>query len=355
MTSPKAVRILKRTAVGGTLALALATILWLTNRSSDGRPVLITAAIVLVAVCFETSRMGTLRGRDLLPVMLASAAGVLILALDALETRALIPFYDGLPLTFVQHDGAYLRLAYAWTAAIAAATFGLAVALRSWPRLGHTLPRALTYAVLGATLLFVARDPTARVSVGFVVMGVLVVCTLPLVLRQPRGFENLAVAVVLCLWIIPPLPALWAFWHAWGTTSLVALLILSKIGDTFGYYVGNAFGKSHPFPSISPGKTTAGCVGSFLGATATGGALAALGLMHDSYTQPVFNGMLAGAIINVAAQAGDLLESWVKRRTGVKDSSTVFGPSGGVLDQIDSLLLTVPVGSLIWALPVGAG
>ena len=46
-------------------------------------------------------------------------------------------------------------------------------------------------------------------------------------------------------------------------------------------------------------------------------------------------------------------ESWIKRRTGVKDSSTAFGPSGGVLDQIDSLLFSVPVALLAWPVLLG--
>jgi hypothetical protein len=72
----------------------------------------------------------------------------------------------------------------------------------------------------------------------------------------------------LALWLIPPLPALWGIWFAYGTSGLIALLALSKIGDTAGYYVGGAIGKSHPFPRISPGKTTAGCVASLVAATA---------------------------------------------------------------------------------------
>ncbi len=341
--------------MGGTLVLALAAILWLTERSSAGLPVLITAAIVLLVAIFEVSRMGSLRELNLLPALLASAAGVLLLSREAMEWSALRPHYAGLGDAFEPYPSASLRLAFAWAAVIAAATWGLLVSLRAWTQLGSVLPRAMTYAVIAAILVFVARDATGRLSVGFVVLGGLAVCTLPLLLRRPRGMKQLLGVILLCVWIVPPLPELWMFWNEWGTKSLIALLVLSKIGDTFGYYVGNAIGKSHPFPHISPGKTTAGCVGTFLGATASGGAMASLGLLHDDYTPTVFMGMFAGALINLAAQAGDLLESWVKRRAGVKDSSTIFGPSGGMLDQVDSLLLSIPVGAWIWALSVRAG
>lgn len=50
----------------------------------------------------------------------------------------------------------------------------------------------------------------------------------------------------------------------------------------------------------------------------------------------------------MAAQAGDLFESFVKRRVGVKDSSTWFGPSGGLLDQLDSLLFSIPMALVTW-------
>jgi CDP-diglyceride synthetase len=65
-------------------------------------------------------------------------------------------------------------------------------------------------------------------------------------------------------------------------------------------------------------------------------------------------GALLGGLVNLAAQAGDLSESWVKRRAGVKDSSTLLGPSGGVLDVIDSLLLAAPVALVAWSLAYGS-
>lgn len=151
-------------------------------------------------------------------------------------------------------------------------------------------------------------------------------------------------ALGLALWTLPPLFALVPLGVQFGTRGLVLLVVLSKIGDVFGYFVGRAIGRSHPFPRLSPGKTTAGCVASLAAGAVAGAAL--LPLLGDGAT--LLHGALAGAAVNVAAQAGDLAESWVKRRAGVKDSSAWVGPAGGVLDVVDSLLVTVPAGVFLW-------
>jgi phosphatidate cytidylyltransferase len=134
-----------------------------------------------------------------------------------------------------------------------------------------------------------------------------------------------------------------------GAAGLVALIVLSKVGDVAGYYVGNAIGRTHPFSRISPGKTTAGCVGSFVAGAAAGAACVAVGLL-PAEPWGWAGGLLAGGTVNLVSQAGDLLESAVKRWAGVKDSGTVLGPAGGLLDLVDSLLLSVPAAALVWPL-----
>jgi phosphatidate cytidylyltransferase len=135
-----------------------------------------------------------------------------------------------------------------------------------------------------------------------------------------------------------------------GLEGVVVLVALSKIGDIAAYYVGNAFGKSHPFPRISPGKTTAGCVASLVAGVALGAVAVKVGWLTPRGDLGLSAGLLAGLVVNLASQAGDLFESWVKRSAGVKDSSTWMGPAGGVLDVIDSLLLSVPAALLSWPL-----
>ena len=132
-----------------------------------------------------------------------------------------------------------------------------------------------------------------------------------------------------------------------GAGTLVSFVVLAKIGDIFGYYVGSLLGKRHPFPRLSPGKTVAGCVASLIAGTVFGGLFVWFGAM-DGPRFGVVSGLLFGALINIAAQAGDLMESGLKRRSAIKDSGTTFGPSGGMLDLVDSFLLAAPLAALAW-------
>ncbi len=153
-------------------------------------------------------------------------------------------------------------------------------------------------------------------------------------------------AALLAAWIGPPLPLLAIAYLELELDGLIALVVLSKIGDIAGYYAGNALGKQHPFPRLSPGKTTEGCTASFVCGVLAAAALAATGVLELG----LLPALAFGAAINLASQAGDLAESALKRATGFKDSGTWFGPSGGFLDLTDSLLFSVPVGLLALAL-----
>lgn len=334
----KAARILRRTLTGGTLVLTVAGLLFWTSRSGDGRPILYAGAAILILALWETSRMGSLALRDLLPALLVPAAGVILLAW-------------ALP----EGSGTGLALTYGLCAVLATAAYSVLAAVRRLTR-SSSVARIVTYLVFGAIVVYVTGDPhelRERLATGLLALAVFLAATLFFVPRSPGGSRGLAITVALSIWIVPPLPALWQVWHTWSIGGLVALLVCSKIGDTAGYYVGTALGRHHPFPRISPGKTTAGCLGSFAAGTAAGGACVALDLLPGD----LLHGLLAGALVNLAAQAGDLLESFVKRRVGVKDSSGMFGPSGGLLDQLDSLLLAVPVALVLWPwiLPATAG
>jgi phosphatidate cytidylyltransferase len=125
--------------------------------------------------------------------------------------------------------------------------------------------------------------------------------------------------------------------------SVVGLVVFTDIG---AYFAGRAIGGPKIAPSVSPSKTWAGLVGGMIAAGLWG--LVALHLpaavvaVSDGCSRPLstYNlaAFLSGAIMAVVAQSGDFLESWLKRRAGVKDSSRLIPGHGGVLDRIDGLL-----------------
>ncbi|MEZ5978228.1 MAG: phosphatidate cytidylyltransferase [Planctomycetota bacterium] len=221
----------------------------------------------------------------------------------------------------------------------AALALGLVV---EFGRMGAWAGRRVTAPGLAALGVAIAALATADGRAFAYPLAFAVALVVAVAVRS-RGALGVATAAT---WITVPLPALALVWDVYGQGGLVALVVLSKIGDVAGYYGGNAFGKHHPFPQLSPGKTTEGCVASFLAGCAAGPLCGALGLVDGAFGLPAL--VLAGAVVNLAAQAGDLLESRVKRRAGVKDSSTWLGASGGLLDVTDSLLVTVPVALATW-------
>jgi phosphatidate cytidylyltransferase len=121
---------------------------------------------------------------------------------------------------------------------------------------------------------------------------------------------------------------------------VMALLILSWVCDSCAYFVGGAIGRIRLAPSISPNKSVEGAVAGLVGAAVVGPLLGLpLGL------SPV---LMAGygVAIALATIVGDLVESLLKRQTGVKDSGILIPGHGGLLDRMDSLLYCAPIAVL---------
>ncbi|MBE7185541.1 MAG: phosphatidate cytidylyltransferase [Methylobacterium mesophilicum] len=143
------------------------------------------------------------------------------------------------------------------------------------------------------------------------------IAAVPLALLRGHDFDGLAAVLILYALV-------------WGT-------------DSFAYFVGRTLGGPKLAPSISPGKTWSGAVGGVVCGAAAALLMAWLcGVIIDLRLVAV---LLVGSVIS---EIGDLFESWVKRRRGVKDSSRLIPGHGGVMDRVDGLIVAA-----FWMLLVG--
>jgi phosphatidate cytidylyltransferase len=230
----------------------------------------------------------------------------------------------------------YLKLA-----AVGAESHGLKLCIPIW------------WMALGTALAFVVTLP------GFPVEDQLpVLSALTLALFAWNGFRSPLIQVLPdtaqglfgLIYIAYPLTLIPLLWKQEDGPALVLFLMVCVwAGDIAALYIGRAFGKRKIAPRLSPGKTWLGSIASVAGSMLAAAlvvfisnTLIARGntLLHIS--QPLWQSLLLAAIINIAAQLGDLLESAIKRGAGVKDSGTMLPGHGGILDRIDALLLAAP-------------
>ena len=338
----KASKIWRRTIVGLSLGLVIIAALVLNTQSVDGAIVAIFSTPVALGAAWEVSRIGKLRDKGLEFALLPPVLCAVFLSWDFVQLAG----ESKLPGTPVGHANLLAEVGLAVVLALFGWTLMRVMSTNSmWNvayRVGAALALVLLSYIVASQFYEVSREVrTIAILVGILALGA-VANTLAGAARERR--RELVWALGLSLWIALPLPWLWHVWDRFGGGGMVALIVLSKIGDIAAYYGGNAFGKHHPLPNLSPGKTVEGFACSVAVGLLTGGIMAATGAIDAS----LLGGVAAGLAVNLAAQAGDLLESWVKRSVGVKDSGTLFGPSGGVLDVVDSVLMTSPVALLTW-------
>jgi phosphatidate cytidylyltransferase len=115
------------------------------------------------------------------------------------------------------------------------------------------------------------------------------------------------------------------------------VLVAVWAGDTFAYFGGRLFGRHKMAPATSPGKTWEGFV---VGTAAT--IFVTFIALYDQHFLTIGESVALGAVIAVAAPLGDLFESLLKRDMQVKDTGTLLGGHGGMLDRIDALLFAAP-------------
>jgi phosphatidate cytidylyltransferase len=219
---------------------------------------------------------------------------------------------------------------------------------------GAKLRIPVWWMALGTAVAFVVTLPNFPVEDQLPVLS-----ALTLVLFAWNGFRAPLIQVLPdtaqglfgLIYIAYPLtlvPLLWK--QEDGPTLVVFLMVCVWAGDIAALYIGRAFGKHKLAPRLSPGKTWEGSFASIAGSMLAAGlvifiadSLAARGNTLLHIAEPLWQSLLLAAILNIAAQLGDLLESAIKRGAGVKDSGTMLPGHGGILDRIDALLLAAPV------------
>ncbi|MGL4314231.1 MAG: phosphatidate cytidylyltransferase [Sphingomonas sp.] len=168
--------------------------------------------------------------------------------------------------------------------------------------------------LIGAALFALAATRRPWAAAGILYVG-LPVLGLLLIRDQPRG-------LLFCFW---------TFMLVWAC-------------DIGAYFAGRAIGGARLAPVISPNKTWSGLLGGVLGAALLGA------VFHHYYGLP-WRLTLATPALALVAQAGDLFESWLKRRAGVKDSGTLLPGHGGLLDRLDGLAPVAPIAAFLVMLP----
>ena len=330
VASSKRAKLWRRTWVGASIALGLALVLWIASLFASVWPIVVGGGLLLAACLWELEHMGTLSGRRFGLVL--ALPSLLVLPMVALNDLDAEHWYLGL------RSQAFVESAFAIALIVVITSLSFAL-VRGTSSMRVGAAAYVATLVLASELGDSPFFPWVMLTLYFFV--------LVLLMRSPQLRADFGVSLLLALWLIVPCAGLAVVWNRFNHVGLVALIVLRKIGDTAAYYVGNAIGRHHPFKTISPGKTTEGCIASLIAATACGALLVATRVLPS---EPFgwLGGCAAGALVNIAAQAGDLLESWFKRRVGVKDSGTWFGPSGGALDLADSVLLGLPVALVTW-------
>ena len=241
----------------------------------------------------------------------------------------------------------------------------VAAAAGEWSKLiGFAGPARMVFVgvtlVIGAALLWSAAQHGWRV-IAIVACGIAtlywIVVGTPAVLMRRQPASPVTLAIVGWIVLLGAFVAIAALqsrspWLALGAMAVV------WIADTAAYFTGRRFGRHKLAPQISPGKTWEGAYGG-VAAVAVYALVLLLVAPRAGFGAPLDTASVAlwivfGVALVALSIVGDLHESLLKRRAGVKDSGTLLPGHGGVLDRIDALLAAMPPVALAFALLQGA-
>lgn len=184
----------------------------------------------------------------------------------------------------------------------------------------------------------------AWVFVFYAVSALFWCCLIPFWLKGKWALQGGVVGVLVGAVVLLPTWLAMVQLRILGPVVLLAIFAVVWMADIAAYFSGKAFGKRKLAPSISPGKTWEGALGAAVGVVVYGLAVRAAFAL-EAPALPLWILLLLG--VTAISIVGDLYESLLKRKAGIKDSSNVLPGHGGVLDRIDSLTSTLPVVALL--------
>ena len=203
--------------------------------------------------------------------------------------------------------------------------------------MGHPLDRWVFTAVAVASLVVHGAVSPPLETVGVLAGGMILVGLAQVGRPNPvrtgmSGAVGLVYLPLLLSLVVPFAISL----HAVGLKLVLTLLALVWGYDSGAYLIGSQWGRHRMAPTLSPKKSWEGALGGLFVA-------GVVGLLSMLWLPWGLHGLALAVSVSIAAQLGDLFESWLKRMADVKDAGAIFPGHGGVLDRIDALLFALPV------------
>lgn len=245
-----------------------------------------------------------------------------------------------------------------YAALVAAATLFMFAEWCVMHRVSRLVLRVGLAIMAGIIMLAVlARLTEAMLLLGFgaVVMGLLAGIAggaAPMGKIDRAAARAAAMGLLYCA--LPALALLWLRGLQLGFPATVFVLVCVWATDIAAYFAGRAIGGAKLAPAISPNKTWAGAIGGVVGAMLVAGGFATAYLASVQGKGAWKFVAIAGGLAMVSV-LGDLFESWLKRRAGVKDSGKILPGHGGVMDRLDGLVPVAIAGAVVFAVTGWAG